>query len=120
MDHVGRVQLQNALKSLSVNRTDEDAWRLLFEQTRTTGVDASKRVLRGQAELADDVIQEAFLRATSSNVYGDLGMDAKGRTQQRLVAFVTSRRTLQKQRRKPLASRGPGAHVCPHPFGKLT
>jgi len=27
--------------------------------------------------------------ATTSNVYGDLGMDAKRRIQQRLVAFVT-------------------------------
>jgi RNA polymerase sigma-70 factor (ECF subfamily) len=62
MDNAGRVQLQNALKSLSVNRTDEDAWRILFEQTRAAGVDAAKRVLRGQAELADDVAQEAFLR----------------------------------------------------------
>src|SRR5919197_84136 len=62
MDNAGRVQLQNALKSLSGNRTDEDAWRILFEQTRAAGVDAAKRVLRGQAELADDVAQEAFLR----------------------------------------------------------
>jgi RNA polymerase sigma-70 factor (ECF subfamily) len=62
MDNAGRVQLQNALKSLSGNRTDEDAWRILFEQTRATGVDAAKRVLRGRAELADDVAQEAFLR----------------------------------------------------------
>jgi RNA polymerase sigma-70 factor, ECF subfamily len=62
MDDATRVQLQNALKILSINRTDEDAWRILFEQTRRTGVDAAKRVLRGQAERADDVVQEAFLR----------------------------------------------------------
>ena len=62
MDDASRAQLQNALKSLSVNRTDEDAWRILSEQTRATGLDAAKRVLRGQIERADDVVQEAFLR----------------------------------------------------------
>src|SRR5437764_33600 len=62
MDDARRVQLQNARKSLSVDRTDNDAWRILSEQTRATGVDAAKRVLRGQVELADDVVQEAFLR----------------------------------------------------------
>jgi RNA polymerase sigma factor (sigma-70 family) len=62
MDVTSRVQLQNALKSLSVDRTDEDAWRILYDQTRSTAVAAAKRVLRDQAELADDVAQEAFLR----------------------------------------------------------
>ena len=72
MDDPSRVQLQNALKTLSVNRTDEDAWRVLYEQTRTTGVDAAKRVLRGQAELADDVAQEAFLRIFRYCKFADL------------------------------------------------
>jgi RNA polymerase sigma factor (sigma-70 family) len=72
MDHASRVQLQNALQSLSVNRTDEDAWRILFEQTRATGVDAAKRVLRGQAELARDVAQEAFLRIFRYSKFEDL------------------------------------------------
>jgi RNA polymerase sigma factor (sigma-70 family) len=62
MDNGSRVQLQNALKTLSANRADEDAWRILYEQTRATGVDVAKRVLRDHAELADDVAQEAFLR----------------------------------------------------------
>jgi hypothetical protein len=62
MNDASRVQLQNALKTLSVNRTDDDAWRVLYDQTRTTVVDAAKRVLRDQAELVDDVAQEAFLR----------------------------------------------------------
>jgi RNA polymerase sigma factor (sigma-70 family) len=62
MDDASRVQLQNALKTLSVNRTDEDAWRVLYEKTRTTALEAAKRILRDQAELADDVVQEAFLR----------------------------------------------------------
>jgi RNA polymerase sigma factor (sigma-70 family) len=72
MDHASRVQLQNALKSLSVNRTDEDAWRILFEQTRATAVDAAKRVLRSQAELAHDVAQEAFLRIFRYSKFEDL------------------------------------------------
>ena len=72
MDDATRVQLQNALKTLSINRTDEDAWRILYEQTRTTGVDAAKRVLRGQAELADDVAQEAFLRICRYCKFSDL------------------------------------------------
>lgn len=62
MNDASRVQLQNALKSLSVNRADEDAWRVLYEQTRRPAVDAAKRVLRDQDELADDVAQEAYLR----------------------------------------------------------
>ena len=62
MDDASRVQLQNALKSLSVNRTDEDAWRVLYEQTRSPAVDAAKRVLCDQDELADDIAQEAYLR----------------------------------------------------------
>lgn len=62
MDDASKVQLQTALKTLSVNRTDDDAWRVLYEQARTTALDAAKRVLRDQAELAEDVAQEAFLR----------------------------------------------------------
>ena len=72
MDDASRVQLQNALKTLSVNRTDEDAWRVLYELTRTTGADTAKRVLRGQAELADDVAQEAFLRLFQYCKFADL------------------------------------------------
>lgn len=62
MNDASRLQLENALKSLSVNRTDEDAWRVLYEQTRSPAVEAAKRVLRDQDELADDVAQEAYLR----------------------------------------------------------
>jgi RNA polymerase sigma factor (sigma-70 family) len=62
MDDASRVQLQNALKALLVDRADEEAWRVLYEQARTTALDAGKRVLRRQIELADDVVQEAFLR----------------------------------------------------------
>src|SRR5438105_395164 len=72
MDDASRVQLQNALKTLSVNRTDEDAWRVLYEQTRPTTIDAAKRILRGQAELADDVVQEAFLRIFQYCKFTDL------------------------------------------------
>jgi DNA-directed RNA polymerase specialized sigma24 family protein len=67
-----KVQLENALKSLLVNRTDEDAWRVLFEQTRATAIDAAMRVLRRQAELADDVVQEAFLRIFRYCKFADL------------------------------------------------
>lgn len=62
MDDASRLQLENALKSLSVARTDNYAWRILSDQTRPTAIAEAKRVLRGQAELADDVVQEAFLR----------------------------------------------------------
>jgi hypothetical protein len=54
--------LKNALKGLSVDRTDEDAWRVLFEQSWATALVTANRVLRGQLELARDVAQEAFHR----------------------------------------------------------
>jgi len=72
MDDASRFQLQNALKTLSVNRTDQDAWRTLSEHTRTTAFDAAKRVLRGQGDLADDVVQEAFLRIFQYCSFTDL------------------------------------------------
>jgi RNA polymerase sigma factor (sigma-70 family) len=72
MDDASRVQLQDALKRLSVNRTDNDAWRTLSDQTRATAIDAAKRVLRGQAEHADDVVQEAFLRIFQYCKFADL------------------------------------------------
>lgn len=72
MDDASRIQLQKALNSLSVNRTDEDAWRVLYEQTRSPAVDAAKRVLRDQDELADDVAQEAYLRIFRYCKFADL------------------------------------------------
>jgi RNA polymerase sigma-70 factor (ECF subfamily) len=72
MDDASRIQLQNALKTLSVNRTDEDAWRVLYKQTRSPAVDAAKRVLRDQDELADDVAQEAYLRIFRYCKFADL------------------------------------------------
>ncbi len=72
MNDSSRLQLENALKSLSVNRTDEDAWRVLYEQTRSPAVDAAKRVLRDQDELADDVAQEAYLRIFRYCKFADL------------------------------------------------
>ena len=72
MDAPSRVQLQNALKRLSVDRTDEDAWRVLFEQSRVTGLASAKRVLRGQLELAHDAVQEAFLRIFCYCTFADL------------------------------------------------
>ena len=72
MDDACRVQLQDALKSLSVDRTDNDAWRTVSEHTRATACDAAKRVLRGQVDLADDVVQEAFLRIFQYCSFADL------------------------------------------------
>jgi RNA polymerase sigma factor (sigma-70 family) len=72
MDEASRVQLQHALETLSVDRTDNDAWRTLSEHTRPTVFDAAKRVLRGQADLADDVVQEAFLRIFQYCNFADL------------------------------------------------
>src|SRR5207237_7756808 len=72
MDNASRVQLQNALKSLSVNRAHQNAWRILCEQARATALDAAKRVLRRQIELADDVVQEAFLRLFQYGKFADL------------------------------------------------
>src|SRR5689334_2703379 len=72
MEYASRVQLENALKSLSVDRTDNDAWRILSDQTRPMAIAEATRVLRGQAELADDVVQEAFLRIFQYCKFADL------------------------------------------------
>jgi RNA polymerase sigma factor (sigma-70 family) len=72
MDEASRAQLQDALKRLSVDRTDEDAWRFLFEQSWATALTTSNRVLRGQLELARDVAQEAFHRIVRYCKFADL------------------------------------------------
>src|SRR5439155_22361058 len=53
--------------------------------------------------------------ATTSNVYGDLGMEAKRRIQQKLVAFVREQRIHNSSQAANRARK-----TGPHPFTKLT
>ena len=64
--------MKHALKGLSVDRTDEDAWRVLFEQSWARSLATANRVLRGQLELARDVAQEAFHRIVRYCKFADL------------------------------------------------
>src|SRR5579885_974263 len=72
MNDTSKARLENALKRLSGDRTDTDAWRTLSEDARAAALDAAKRVLPGRADLADDVVQEAFLRIFQYSKFTDL------------------------------------------------
>jgi RNA polymerase sigma factor (sigma-70 family) len=62
METVTKSRLAEALRRLATDRSDQEAWRILFLGAWGTGLSASNRTLRGQVELAKDVTQEAFQR----------------------------------------------------------
>jgi RNA polymerase sigma factor (sigma-70 family) len=62
MEIVTKEQLQEALKILADDRSNEEAWRIVFRSAWGTGLSAASRTLRGQLDLAKDVTQEAFQR----------------------------------------------------------
>ena len=62
METVTKSQLTQALRRLAAERSDQEAWRVLFLGAWGTGLSAANRTLRGQVELAKDVTQEAFQR----------------------------------------------------------
>jgi RNA polymerase sigma factor (sigma-70 family) len=62
MQPTSKKQIDEALQTLKVERSNESAWRALFVGTWATGIATAHRVLRGQLDLAKDVTQEAFHR----------------------------------------------------------
>jgi RNA polymerase sigma factor (sigma-70 family) len=72
METVTKNQLTQALRRLATDRSDQEAWRVLFLGAWGTGLSAANRTLRGQVELAKDATQEAFQRLIKYCDFGEL------------------------------------------------
>lgn len=64
-------QIRQALEALSVDRLDDDAWRVLINLTFPIALATANRILRGTLDLAKDATWEAFGRIAR---YADFGL----------------------------------------------
>lgn len=62
MTPVENEQIREALHALSVNRRDNDAWRILINVTFPIALATANRILHGMLDLARDATWEAFAR----------------------------------------------------------
>lgn len=65
-------QLTNALACLARRRTDEDAWRIVYNKMWPLVMATMYRHLRGARDLAEDASQDVFLRLLRYIDFGDV------------------------------------------------